>query len=322
MKVRVQHRVKFGMPGTVRRMAGLIGLLAAMACPAQAGDLAAEVNTFIGTQDEGNTYPGASAPFGLIQVGPITDHYAGYRYTDAKIRGFGHSFVSGAGCWEQGGDVSVLPVTGSIGPGGAFDTSKKAESFDYKKYASAYTHEGEIGRAGNYKVRLTDYGGIDAETTALTRAGAERYTFAADQKTGHILVNPGQANEKHEVVGSVIDVVGDRVVEGKLVTKSFCGGHQYTTWFRIEFDRPFKAFGTWDKDGAAPGSRHSMGEQWQVANGAWLSFDLGKSRSVTAVSAISHVDAEGARKNLAADGKRNGRLVAFDAMRPALHGTR
>ncbi|MCI4569102.1 GH92 family glycosyl hydrolase [Lysobacter sp. CFH 32150] len=279
------------------------------------------VNTFIGTQDEGNTFPGASAPFGLIQVSPITEHYAGYRYTDPKIRGFGHSFISGAGCWEQGGQVAVLPVTGTIGPGGTFDTdNKKAEPFDYKKYASAFTHHGEIGQAGYYKVRLTAASNtndddVDAEATALTRAGAERYTFAANQDTGHVLVNVGQANEKHEVVGSVINVVGDRVVEGKLVTKSFCGGRQYTTWFRLEFDRPFKAFGTWDKDGAAPGSRHSMGAQWEVPNGAWLSFDLGKSRSVTAISAISHVDAEGARRNLDAEGKRNGRLLGFDAMR-------
>jgi predicted alpha-1,2-mannosidase len=290
-------------------------------------DPVASVNTFIGTQDEGNTFPGASAPFGLIQLSPITDHYAGFRYTDPKIRGFGHSFISGAGCWEQGGQVAILPVTGSIGPGGDFDTnykrspdakpidSNQADPFDYKRYAAAYKHDGEVGQAGYYKVRLTDYGGIDAETTALTRAGAERYTFAPGQGEGHLLVNLGQANEKHEVVGSVINVVGDRVVEGKLVTKSFCGGRQYTTWFRAEFDRPFKAFGTWDKEGATPGSRHSMGEQWSVANGAWLSFDLGVSRSVTAISAISHVDAEGARKNLEAEGKRDGKLVGFDTMR-------
>src|SRR5690242_4884120 len=61
-------------------------------------DPATLVNTFIGTKDEGNTYPGASAPFGLIQVSPIGSHYAGYRYDDEKIRGFGHSFISGAGC--------------------------------------------------------------------------------------------------------------------------------------------------------------------------------------------------------------------------------
>ncbi len=283
---------------------------------AQTASSVAAVNTLIGTQEEGNTFPGASAPFGLIQVSPITEYYAGYRHTDAKIRGFGHSFVSGAGCWEQGGHVAVLPVTGTIGPGGSFDTNdKKAAPFDYKNYASAYTHEGEVGQAGYYKVRLTDRGGIDAETTALTRAGAERYTFVANEKTGHVLVNVGQANEKHEVVGSVIEVVGDRAVEGKLVTKSFCGGKQYTTWFRIEFDRPFKAFGTWDKDGGVPGSRHSVGAQWEVPNGAWLTFDLGKSRSVTAISAISHVDAQGARMNLDAEGKRGGALLGFDAMR-------
>ncbi|RZL29111.1 MAG: glycoside hydrolase family 92 protein, partial [Rubrivivax sp.] len=125
------------------------------------------VNTLIGTQDEGNTYPGASAPFGLIQVSPSTDFYAGYRYSDKRIRGFGHSFVSGAGCWEQGGQLQVLPVTGSIGPGGDFDTSK-ADSFSYKKYGADYTHDGEVGQAGYYKVKLTSYGGITAEATALT----------------------------------------------------------------------------------------------------------------------------------------------------------
>lgn len=272
-----------------------------------------EVNTFIGSKDDGNTFPGASAPFGLIQVSPIGSHYTGWRYDDEKIRGFGHSFLSGAGCWEQGGQVSVLPVTGSIGPGGDFDTAD-AKRFDHKNYASAYTHDGEVGQAGYYKVRLVDYGGIDAEATARTRAAAERYTFSAGKQMGQVLVNVGQANERHSVIGSVIDVVGDRTVEGKLVTKSFCGGHQYTTWFRIEFDRPFKAFGTWGETGGLPGARHSM-EGELKPNGAWLSFDLSGDRSVTAVSAISHVDAEGARRNLRSDGMQGERLLGFDRMR-------
>ncbi|MGN6112927.1 MAG: GH92 family glycosyl hydrolase [Luteimonas sp.] len=298
--------------------AQVAGASAAAAVPK---DPVREVDTFIGTQGEGNTFPGASAPFGLIQVSPITEHYAGYRYDDPKIRGFGHSFLSGAGCWAQGGQVAVLPVTGSIGPGGDFDTADpKAAPFDYQKYAAAYTHEGEVGEAGYYRVHLLgadgrDAAGIDAEATALTRAAAERYTFAPGAQTGRVLVNVGQANEKHEVVGSVIEVVGDRVVQGKLVTNSFCGGAQYTTWFRIEFDRPFKAFGTWDREGGVPGSRRSVGVQWDVANGAWLEFDLDVARSVTATSAISHVDADGARGNLEAEGKRGGRLLGFDAMR-------
>jgi len=298
-----------------RSAAGLACLLALAfvpSLPAAPLALEREVNTFIGSKDDGNTFPGASAPFGLIQVSPIGSHYSGWRYDDEKIRGFGHSFISGAGCWEQGGQVSVLPVTGSIGPGGDFDTAD-AKRFDHKRYASAYTHEGEVGQAGYYKVRLTDYGGIDVEATARTRAAAERYTFSAGSGQGHVLVNLGQANERHSVIGSVIDVVGDRAVEGKLVTKSFCGGHQYTTWFRIEFDRPFKAFGTWGEQGGLPGARHSM-EGELKPNGAWLSFDLADGRSVTATSAISHVDAEGARNNLRADGMSGDALLGFDRM--------
>ena len=133
-------------------LAGFLTLTAAAtgltpAAAAAGGDALDSVNTFIGTQDEGNTFPGASAPFGMTQVSPITSHYAGYRYTDTAIRGFGHFFLSGAGCWEQGGQLQVLPVTGRIGPGGDFDTAK-ADSFDYKRYAAGYTHDGEVGQAG------------------------------------------------------------------------------------------------------------------------------------------------------------------------------
>ena len=105
-----------------------------------------EVNTFIGSKDDGNTFPGASAPFGMIQVSPIGSHYSGWRYDDPQIRGFGHSFLSGAGCWEQGGQVSVLPVTGRIGPGGDFDTADP-KAFDHKRYGSRYRHDGENGQA-------------------------------------------------------------------------------------------------------------------------------------------------------------------------------
>ncbi|MBX7185151.1 MAG: GH92 family glycosyl hydrolase, partial [Vicinamibacteria bacterium] len=279
-------------------------------------DFATLVNTFIGTRDDGNTFPGASAPFGLIQVSPIGSHYSGWRYDDQAIRGFGHSFISGAGCWEQGGQLSLLPVVGRIGKGLDFDTDK-AESFDQKKYASTYSHEGEVGEAGYYSVRLTGYGGIDAEGTALTRAAAERYTFGTDLEEGHILVNVGQANERHSVVGSDVRVVNDHTVEGKIVTQSFCGGRQYATWFRVEFDGPFKARGVWDESGGHPGVSGPSMQGDGRPHGVWLTFDLKAGRAVTAISAISHVDAEGARKNLRADGMRGGALLSFDAMRQA-----
>ncbi|MGQ5313428.1 GH92 family glycosyl hydrolase [Xanthomonas arboricola pv. corylina] len=299
-----------------RRAAAGLCLLGMAVCAPLAAQDPAQVNTFIGSKDDGNTFPGASAPFGLVQVSPIGAHYAGWRYDDPSIRGFGHSFLSGAGCWEQGGQVSVLPVTGRIGPGGDFDTGD-AKAFDQKRYAARYTHDGEVGQAGYYKVRLTDYGGIDAEATALTRAAAERYTFAPGADTGHVLVNLGQANDRHVVIGSQLQVVGDRVVEGKLTTQSFCGGHEYATWFRLEFDRPFTAHGVWGEDGGVPDARHGMGGELKP-NGAWLSFPLGNNknaRAVTVVSAISHVDAEGARNNLRADGMLGGKLLGLEQMR-------
>jgi len=272
------------------------------------------VNTFIGTQDEGNTFPGASAPFGLIQVSPIADHYAGYRYTDKKIRGFGHSFVSGAGCWEQGGQLSVLPVTGTIGKGGDFDTAKPG-SFDHKKYAAEYSHDGEVGQAGYYKVKLTSYGGITAEATALTRAAAERYTFDAGADTGHVLLNLGQANERHSVIGSEVKIVDGNSVEGRIVTRSFCGGAKYTTWFRMTFDQPVVAHGVWDDRAGWPGSTGPSQQGEAKPHGVWLSFDLKKNRSVTAISAISHVDQEGARTNLKADAMADGKALSFDAIK-------
>jgi predicted alpha-1,2-mannosidase len=296
----------------------LAALLAALVLPLAAQSAptfdATPVNTFIGTQDEGNTFPGASAPFGMIQVGPTGEHYAGWRYSDTRIRGFGHSYLSGAGCWEQGGQLQVLPVTGRIGPDGDFDTAK-ADSFDYKRYAAGYTHDGEVGQAGYYKVRLTSYGGITAETTALTRAAAERYTFASGADTGHVLLNVGQANERHSVVGSEVKIVDGHTVEGRITTKSFCGGAQYTTWFRIVFDQPFVAHGIWDDRGGWPNAQGPSQQGDSRPHGAWLTFDLKRGQAITAVSAISHVDADGARANLQAEGMAGGRPLAFDAMR-------
>jgi len=309
---------------SLTRWAGLLALCTVAASQAQTAD-PMPVNTFIGTQDEGNTFPGASAPFGMIQVSPTTDHYAGYRYSDTRIRGFGHFYLSGAGCWEQGGQLLVLPVTGRIGPGGDFDTAKaqtldpKSEddkSFDARRYAAEYAHSGEIGQAGYYKVQLTSYGGITAEATALTRAAAERYTFAAGTPAGHLLLNLGQANERHSVVGSEVRVLDDRSVEGKIVTKSFCGGAQYTTWFRMVFDRPFTAHGIWDDHGGKPGARGPSQQGEARPHGVWLTFDLKAGQAVTAVSAVSHVDAEGARINLRAEGMAGeDRPKGFDAMR-------
>ena len=238
------------------------------------------VNTFIGTKDEGNTFPGASMPFGKAQSSPIGSHYAGYRYDDQVIRGFGHFFLSGAGCWEQGGLVSILPITGAL-----------PSSFDHREYGARYHHEGEVGKPGYYRVRLD--GGITAECTATLRTGVERFTFPAE---GTVLVNVGQANDKEPVFASAIRVVDDRTLAGSVTAQAFCGGKPYTTYFTTTFDRPFRRSGAWGGAQGGAGLR-----------GAWVSFDAGP---VTAATALSQVDAEGATKNLA-----EARGKSFDELR-------
>ncbi|TVT48368.1 glycoside hydrolase family 92 protein [Amycolatopsis rhizosphaerae] len=302
------------MRGKSRALVAALAVPAALLTPvtaaAQGGDALDAVNTFIGTQDEGNTFPGASAPFGMTQVSPIGSHYAGYQYTDTAIRGFGHFFLSGAGCWEQGGLVSTLPTTGTVAPGGTFDTANPA-SFDQKRYASPYTHDGEVGKPGYYKVHLTGYGGVDVETTATTRTGVERYTFATAGQA-NVFVNTGQANDKEPVSGSSVRIVDDRTVEGTVSSQAFCGGKPYTTYFVTRFDRPFTSYGTWSPSGGAPGSRESSGGAG--LRGAWLTFS--DPHQVTATTAISYVDPEGARRNLAAEGGGG-----FDQVRAATQRT-
>ncbi|WP_285745270.1 GH92 family glycosyl hydrolase [Lentzea sp. NBRC 105346] len=249
-----------------------------MAAP-QPPEAIESVNTFIGTQDEGNTFPGASMPFGKAHSSPITSHYAGFRYDDQVIRGFGHFFLSGAGCWEQGGLVSILPMYGPL-PG----------VFDQRRYGARFTHDGEIGKPGYYKVRLDR--DITVECTATTRTGVERYTFPSGIN-GTLLVNVGQANEKEPVSASSVKILGDRTIVGTVESQAFCGGKPYITHFATRFDRPFHAFGTWSSGGSAPNTRESAGGAG--LRGAWVTFDPGP---VTAMTALSNVDADGATLNL------------------------
>ncbi|WP_051076082.1 GH92 family glycosyl hydrolase [Saccharothrix espanaensis] len=275
-----------GYGKSVLRATLVLLTMAAMVVPVTANaqtDPVESVNTFIGTKDEGNTFPGASAPFGMAHSSPIGSHYAGWRYDDPVIRGFGHFFLSGAGCWEQGGLVSILPTTAL------------PQSFDHRRYGVGYRHQGEVGKPGYYRVDLAS--GITAESTATTRTGVERFTFPPGS-TPHVLVNVGQANDKEPVTGSSVRVVDDRTLAGTVTAQAFCGGKPYTTYFTTTFDRPFATTGNW---GGAEGGAGLRGQ--------WLTFAEGP---VTAATAISHVDPAGATKNLA-----EARDQTFDDLRTA-----
>ncbi|MEV8045824.1 GH92 family glycosyl hydrolase [Streptomyces griseoluteus] len=276
-----------------RFMAGTLAATALLATPAHAqtdqpARLTDLVNPFIGTQNEGNTYPGAAVPFGMVQLSPDTGHNTGYDYAQDHIRGFSLVHLSGVGC-GLGGDLPVLPTTGDV------------TTTDYAKYAARFSHDDESASPGYYRVGLDS--GIEAELTATARTGVQRYTFPATDKA-NVLLNAGQS--LHTKVATEVEILDDHTVRTRLTGRGFCQDTvPYTLYTVTRFDRPFTAHGTWTGSTVTDGAKTG-------ADGAYLRFDTHEDRTVEATTALSYVDARGALGNLRAEGGRS-----FDAVRDA-----
>ncbi|MYQ48349.1 glycoside hydrolase family 92 protein, partial [Streptomyces sp. SID4985] len=246
------------------------------------------VNPFIGTQNEGNTYPGAAVPFGMVQLSPDTGHNTGYDYAQDHIRGFSLVHLSGVGC-GLGGDLPVLPTTGDV------------TTTDYARYAAKFSHDDESASPGYYRVGLDS--GIEAELTATARTGVQRYTFPATTKA-NVLVNAAQS--LHGKVATKVEILDDHTVRTTLTGRGFCQDTvPYTLYTITHFDRPFTAHGTWTGSTVTDGAKTG-------ADGAYVRFDTTEDRTVEATTALSYVDARGAALNLGAEGGRS-----FDAVHAA-----
>ncbi|WP_375489419.1 GH92 family glycosyl hydrolase [uncultured Jatrophihabitans sp.] len=268
----------------------------ASAAAASAGSLTSLVNPFVGTENFGNTFPGASAPFGMVQVSPDTGGQGGYDYKASSIYGFSQTHLSGVGCGVVG-ELPMMPTTGAV------------TTSDHTKYASPFTHTDEQATPGYYRVGLSRYG-IDAELTATDRTGWQRYTFPTGGQH-NVLLNTGQANMP--VLDSQLQIVDDHTVEGAVHDGGFCAGHdQHTVYFTATFDHPFSSVGTWTGDTLSPGS--TTVADGSGNRGAWVSFG-GDTTKVTAKVALSYTGLAGARKNLQAE---TGTGFDFDATRAAL----
>ncbi|MGO2820797.1 MAG: GH92 family glycosyl hydrolase [Brachybacterium tyrofermentans] len=266
------------------------------ASPADSVDL---VNPFIGSQAEGNTFPGASLPFGMVQLSPDTGHYAGYRYTDDRIRGFSMTHVSGVGC-GLGGDLPMTPMTG------------RPDSTDYGQYAQRFRHETESASPGSYQVTLDDPdGAVTAELTATTRTGQQRLTYEGSEESG-LMLNAGQA--LHGMRSSKVEVLDDRTIRTTVEGSGFCQETEpYTLHFLTTFDRDIETVDLFDGDeftaASTDGSAVTEGEARQ---GAWIGFDTTQDQDVEVTTSLSWVDADGAAGNLAEEGGRS-----FDEVRDA-----
>jgi predicted alpha-1,2-mannosidase len=303
-----------GTPGR-RRTALLTGILAtgllltlgvapAAASPSGGGDRPVAdpttlVDPYVGTENYGNTFPGAAVPFGMVQVSPDTGGQGGYDYDQNAIYGFSQTHLSGVGCGVEG-ELPLMPTTGAV------------STVDPTAYASTYSHSAEQAHPGYYQVRLGTYG-INAELTATQRTGLQRYTFPATTQA-NVLFNTGKANMS--VFDSGLTIVGDDTVEGYVHDGNFCAGQdQHTVYFTAKFSQPFTGYGTWRDSTTTAGSRAASGSG---GNGGWVTFDTTKKQAVTVAVGLSYTGIAGARENLAAE--THGR-IDFDRVRQQAHDT-
>jgi putative alpha-1,2-mannosidase len=195
-----------------------------------------EALPIVGTGGHGHTYPGATVPFGFVQLSPDTrtegwDACSGYHYSDSTILGFSHTHLSGTGCGDLG-DLLVLPFTGSMQKPGGY------EALEAKRFCSRFSHEKEVAQPGYYRVPLEEYG-ITAELTATAHAGLHRYTFPASEQS-HLLIDLVHGLNSKALDAS-LKIEGDNIVTGHRHSGGWANGK--TVYFVIESSKPFIGFG-------------------------------------------------------------------------------
>ncbi len=310
------------------RKAGCLALFACLAAlPAshasEAGMRAYDaVDPFIGTGGEGHTFPGATVPFGMVQLSPDTriqprkDAYgwaAGYRHSDDTIVGFSHTHFSGTGHSDLG-DVLLMPVSGEA----------KLERGDPAKpgsgYTSRFSHDDEQARPGYYAVTLSDYG-VRAELTATARVGVHRYAFPQG-KPAHVLVDlrTSMYDYPGKVQWSRIRLRPDGTITGFRETRGWAPGRQL--YFALRFSRPLTGHEFHDTEqdvpykGFPPPGDKDPAQRAQIEGRQLVArFDFGDAgaQPVLAKLAISPVSEEGAIANLDAEVPR----WDFDGVRAA-----
>ena len=237
----------------MNKLTGFAMLIAASMTFAQGPDPLKFVDPMIGTGPEGHTFPGATAPFGMVQLSPDTQirpfkqsykWAAGYRHEDTTILGFSHTHFSGAGHSDLG-DVLLVPVSGDNVPLEPGDPDKPTSG-----YRSRFSHAGEQAEPGYYSAFLQD-SGVRAELTASERVGVHRYTFAEGARA-HVLLDLRSTiyNYPGKILWSSITIRMDGTVTGMRETRGWAPGRQL--FFAIRFSAPIFGHALYNKEEDPP----------------------------------------------------------------------
>ena len=254
--------------------------------PANAGaDLARFINPFIGTDRDGNTFPGSVSPFGSEQFTPNLAGN-GYYYPDTHMHGFVVNHMSGDGGANEG-EVLMTATTGPV----RIDRASTDYHFD---------HDHESASAGYYQVLMQPWK-INAELTTTVHCGFARFTFPAGQQ-GNILLPLSYVNNPPSL-SSHVRYVDGRTVEGDVDTVAFNGLHQgITVYFAMKFSKPFEKHGTWTNTTLTENSNSASQDDRETIIGFYGSYPAADApQEVDVRVGVSYVDAAGARANLDAE---------------------
>ena len=270
----------------------------------------------------GKTFPGATTPFGLVQLSPDTftggDNGSGYSYEHKTLEGFSFTHMSGVGWFGDLGNFLVTPTTGEL------RTNRGLPENPEDGYRSRFSHETEVTKAGYYAVNLDDYK-VKAELTAAPRAGIIRFTFP-ENDSSRVQIDlsrrvGGTSTEQY------IKVVNENTIEGWMKCPPEGGGWgagagnaDYVVYFYCQFSKPLKDYGIWSAD--IPDVPRKMrfirqdDYQWAVKNakifpskdemqgkhlGFYSNFSTKEGEQVLVKSGISFVSVAGAKENLEHD---------------------
>ena len=274
--------------------------------PAHAQTAVEAVDPFIGTGGEGHTFPGAAAPFGMVQLSPDTDtrcrirecygHAAGYRHDDPTIQGFSQTHFSGAGHSDLG-DFLLMPVAGDTVPLEPGDPARAGSG-----YRARFSHDGETARPGYYSVRLGT--GIQAELTAGTRVGVHRYTFGPGT-AAHLLLDLRSSLYDYpgKILWSTVRVRPDGTLTGMRETRGWAPARKL--FFAMRFSAPLTGHGFFNREQEIAykgfqGPGRGRDDVAQLAGQALVArLDFGTLTAPLEVKvAISSVDEDAALANL------------------------
>ena len=284
------------------------------------------VNPMVGTKSMGHTFPGACAPFGLVQLSPDTEmvphnidgvyqpdayrYCAGYQYDDKTIVGFSHTHFNGTGHSDLG-DILIMPMTGEVKLD--MGTAQNPDS----GYRSRFSHENEKAEAGYYSVKLEDYG-ILAELTASDRVGVHRYTFPEGTETGHVVLDLDYGIYYYDgkTLMANLRVEDPYTLTGYRITRGW--SRMNYTHFAVKFSKPIVNYGCRNNENVKYRGfwrKFDMTENFPEMFGprltAFFDFDFSDGLPLEIQVALSPVDCLGAIKNLQAETERK----SFDEIR-------